>query len=81
MPIETAFQQPVGKKLLPNVWPVQLSDDAIHGITRKKKKGNGFESAKLRITGGYLVQLPAKLLFKDKAASFAGAVMLHPLFQ
>jgi hypothetical protein len=29
----------------------------------KKKKGNGFESAKLRITGGYLVLLPAKLYF------------------
>jgi hypothetical protein len=37
------------------------------------KKGNDFESAKLRITRGYLALLPAKHGYVDKAASFAGA--------
>jgi hypothetical protein len=37
------------------------------------KKGKDFESAKLLITRGYLVLLPAKRLYADRAASFAGA--------
>jgi hypothetical protein len=45
------------------------------------KKGKDFESAKLRITRGYLALLPAKHVNAGKAASIAGAAMLHPLFQ
>jgi hypothetical protein len=55
MPGETTFQQSVGDILVPDILSGQLCDEAFHD---KKEKGEDFESAKLRITRGYLT-LPA----------------------
>jgi hypothetical protein len=36
MPVETAFHQPVGKKLLPSLLAGQLGYDAFHREKRKR---------------------------------------------
>ena len=78
MPSETTFQQSIGKKLFPGFLTGELRQDALHD--EKRKRGTVLNPQNC---GSREDTLPRCLQNTDagKAASIAGAALLHPLFQ
>ena len=77
-PCETALHQAVRKEFFPYRLVVQLRDDALH--VEKRKRGMILNRQNCRSLDGDTALPPARH-FTGGAASFAGATVLHPLFQ
>ncbi|MBQ1831560.1 MAG: hypothetical protein II112_04230, partial [Bacteroidales bacterium] len=78
-PGETALHQAMRQEFIPRRLTFQLSENAVHA-KEKRKKGKGFESAKLLFTGR--VRGPAACKAPERAALRPKQAQpgLHPLF-